>query len=54
MYIYIYIYILWLANFSLSFVINYLFFDLLTNHVAISAESITITKNSLLDMTVHR
>ena len=51
-------FLLWLATFSFSFVINYLFFDFFTNHGGINAESITITKNSLLsellDMTVHR
>ena len=48
----------WLATFSFSFVINYLFFDFFTNHRSISAESITTTKKSLLsellDMTMHR
>ena len=51
-------FLLWLATFSFSFAINYLFFDFFTNHGGINAESITITKNSLLsellDMTVHR
>ena len=51
-------FLLWLATFSFSFVINYLFFDFFTNHGGISAKSITITKNSpiseLLDRTVQR
>ena len=51
-------FLLWLATFSFSFVINYLLFGFFTNHGGISAELITMAKDSLLsellDMTVHR
>ena len=51
-------FLLWLATFSFSFAIYYLFFDFFTKNGGISAKSITITKNSLLsellDMTVNR
>ena len=51
-------FLLWLATFSFSFVINYLFFDFFTNHGGISAKLITITKHSLIselpDMTMQR